>query len=49
MTARNFINWAGGEYKKIYLFEPLVEMRDVIEKNPHGIDNVVYFARGLLI
>lgn len=47
LTARNFINWAGGEYKKIYLFEPLVEMRDVIEKNLQGIDNVVYFDRGL--
>lgn len=47
LTVRNFVNWAGGEYKKIYVFEPLAEMRGEIEKNIQGIDNVVYFDRGL--
>lgn len=47
LTARSFVNWAGGEYKKIYIFEPLAEMRGEIEKNLQGIDNVLYFDKGL--
>lgn len=47
LTARNFVNWSGGDYKKIYVFEPLAEMRGEIEKNLQGIDNVVYYDRGL--
>lgn len=45
-TSRNFVNWTGGKYKKIYVFEPLEEMRSVIEKNLQGC-NVVYVDRGL--
>ncbi len=46
-TSIDFIEWANGKYKKIYVFEPLAEMKNEIEHRLEGYENIAYYGKAL--